>query len=87
MKVEFYEKQKFTQWWLWLLLTITGILPIIGVFSHLVFPEVEADSMMDNSTTTIFAAVMVVVILLFLVMNLTTDIDQKKIKINFYVSP
>lgn len=84
MKVEFYEKQKFTQWWLWLLLTITGILPIIGVFSHLVFPEVEADSMMDNSTTTIFAAVMVVVILLFLVMNLTTDIDQKKIKINFF---
>lgn len=84
MKAVFHEKQKFTQWWLWVLLIVIGILPIIGIFSHLVFPEAEAENMMDSSTTIIFAAVMVFVILLFLFMNLQTDIDKNEIKITFF---
>ena len=84
MKVEFLEKQKFRQWWLWTLLIITGILPIIGVFSHLVFPEAHVEEIIDSSTTTIFAAVMVFVIFLFLVMNLKTEITQKEINMNFF---
>ena len=85
MKIEFHEKQKFTQWWLWLLLIAISVLPFIGIFfSHLIFPESDAENISDSSTTIIFAVTMVLVIILFLLMTLKTDIDQKAIKMSFF---
>ncbi|WP_318640000.1 hypothetical protein [Flavobacterium ardleyense] len=85
MKIEFHEKQKFTQWWLWLLLIAISVLPFIGIFfSHLIFPESDAENISDSSSTIIFAVTMVLVIILFLLMTLKTEIDQKAIKMSFF---
>ena len=36
MKTQFTEKQKFTQWWLWLILISIGIIPIIGIYKQII---------------------------------------------------
>ena len=83
MKAEFNEKQKFTQWWLWLILIISVILPFIGVFSNLFFPEVIEKTRIETSSAVIFASVMVFVLVLFLSMKLKTDMDDKVIRMSF----
>lgn len=84
MIVNFLEKQKFTQWWLWIILIVTAILPFIGVFSHLIVPDSEVENEVDSTATIIFAATMVLVLVLFLVMTLKTEINQKEIKMSFF---
>ena len=34
MKTEFKEVQKFTQWWLWLIIIGVGMLPIYGIYTQ-----------------------------------------------------
>ena len=67
------------------MLIAISVLPFIGIFfSHLIFPESDAENISDSSTTIIFAVTMVLVIILFLLMTLKTDIDQKAIKMSFF---
>ena len=39
MKIDFQEEQKFTQWWLWVILILTGIFPIFGMYKQFVLGE------------------------------------------------
>ncbi len=84
MKVEFQEKQKFTQWWLWLILIVTAFVPFIGLSRQLFLAHKFGDNPILDSSMVIFAVTMAVIIILFLVMNLKTEIDQKEIRMNFF---
>ena len=84
MKVEFQEKQKFTQWWLWLILITTAIVPFIGLFRQIFLVHKFGDAPASDSTIVVFSAVMAIVIILFLIMNLKTEIDQKEIRMKFF---
>lgn len=83
MTQEFREKQKFTQWWLWLLLIISTLIPIYGLINHNFF---DNDYMHDISDPVLIGVtfVMLGIIFLFLLMNLSTEIDHKGIRMKFY---
>ncbi len=84
MKRSFTEEQKFTQWWLWIILIGIGVLPIFPVFKQ-VSNEVEVVS--ENSfgfAFIIFSVIIYGLIALFLVVKLKTEINQNEIRMSFF---
>lgn len=84
MERSFTEEQKFTQWWLWIILIGIGVLPIFPVFKQ-VSNEVEVAS--ENSfgfAFIIFSVIIYGLIALFLVVKLKTEINQNEIRMSFF---
>lgn len=82
MKPTFTESQKFTQWWVWLILLVimSGIL-IGSYIDYNSFSELDITNNHDPIIPTILILLMIV---LFLVLKLTTEIDQIGIKMNLF---
>jgi uncharacterized protein with PQ loop repeat len=83
MESEFKEKQKFTQWWLWLFLIGIGLFQVYGLFKQLIKGEDFGDKPMSDIGLIFFAILPFGVIILFWFMKLETEIDQKEIRIKF----
>jgi hypothetical protein len=84
MNLEFKEEQKFTQWWLWLLLIPIGFLPVFGIYKQLIKGESFGDKPMSDAGL-IFLAVFVFALLgLFVMMKLKTSITSKGIQMSFF---
>lgn len=83
MESEFKEKQKFTQWWLWLFLIGLGFFQAYGLFKQLIIGENFGDKPMSDIGLIIFAILPFGIIFLFWYMKLETVIDQKEIRIKF----
>lgn len=83
MKLDFKEEQKFTQWWLWLILIGTGTFPIVGMYKQLILGEKFGDKPMSDLGLIVFAASVFGLIALFGFMRLKTEIDQKEIRMRF----
>jgi hypothetical protein len=84
MKTEFKEEQKFTQWWLWLLLIGIGILPIIGIYKQFIIGEDFGSKPMNDTGLIIFSLFVFGLIALFWCMRLKTEIDTKEIRMRFF---
>ena len=84
MKIDFKEEQKFTQWWLWLILIGLGILLIFGMYKQLILEEKFGDNPMSDAGLIIFCVFIFGIIALFLFMRLKTEIDQNEIRMNFF---
>lgn len=84
MRIEFKEQQKFTQWWLWLILIGLGILPVLGIYKQLILGEKFGDYPMSNLELIIFCAVIFGLIVIFAFIRLKTEINQNEIKINYF---
>ena len=84
MKIEFKEEQKFTQWWLWLILIGIGILPIFGIYKQLFIGEKFGDKPMSDLGLIIFALFVFGLIAMFWLMRLKTEIDQTEIRMSFF---
>ncbi|NGX84319.1 DUF1705 domain-containing protein [Aequorivita sp. KMM 9714] len=80
----FKEEQKFTQWWLWLILIGIGVLPIIGIYKQLIIEEKFGDSPMSDLELIIFSIFIFGLIALFWFMRLKTNIDQNEIRMRFF---
>ena len=80
----FKEKQKFTQWWLWLLLICIGIGPFVGIYTQLIKKESFGDSSMFNSISLIYIIIILSVVILLLVLTLKTEITSKGIQMNYF---
>ncbi|WP_260402681.1 MULTISPECIES: phosphoethanolamine transferase domain-containing protein [Aequorivita] len=65
MKIVFKEEQKFTQWWLWLILIGIGVLPIIGIYKQLIIEEKFGDNPMSDLGLIIFSIFIFGLITLF----------------------
>ena len=83
MKIEFIEKQKFTQWWLWLILIGIGILPIIGLYKQLILKQFFGDNPMSDFGLIIFSLFILIIIGLFYLIVLKTEISNKGITMRF----
>lgn len=83
MESEFKEKQKFTQWWLWLFLIGLGFFQAYGLFKQLIIGENFGDKPMSDIGLIMFAILPFGIIFLFWYMKLETVIDQKEIRIKF----
>ena len=84
MKAVFKEEQKFTQWWLWILLTGIGIIPIYGIYKQLILGEKFGNNPMPDIGLIIFFLFVFGIIAFIASMCLKTEIDQNHIKIHFY---
>ena len=84
MKNEFKEEQKFTQWWLWLILIPIGVLPIFGIYKQIILGKQFGDKPMSNFGLIIFSVFICSLIGLFLIMKLKTSIDKDGIRMNFF---
>ena len=84
MKIEFKEEQKFTQWWLWLILIPIGILSIFGIYKQLILEEKFGDKPISDFGFIMFAVFIFALIGLFLIMKLKTTIDKNGIRMSFF---
>ncbi|MFT5752382.1 MAG: hypothetical protein ACI828_000656 [Flavobacteriales bacterium] len=84
MKTEFKEEQKFTQWWLWLILIGIGTLPLYGIYSQFILGEKMGTNPMSDVGLLLFSVFVFCFLLLFYLMRLKTEIDQDEIRMNFF---
>ena len=80
----FNEKQKFTQWWLWLILVAVGVSPLIGIYTQLIQKEPFGDSPLTDTGLIIYTITILAVIILFLALSLRTKITIKGIQMNYF---
>ncbi|WP_046757494.1 hypothetical protein [Kordia jejudonensis] len=83
MKIQFTETQKFSQWWLWLLLIPIGIMPIYGMYTQFVLGESFGSKPMSDTGLIITTIIVFLIIGLFLIMRLTTKIDATGIHMQY----
>ena len=84
MKIQFKEVQKFSQWWLWLILTLVGIMPVYGIYKQLLLGEPFGSKPMSDSGIIVFAIVVFLVLGLFLIVRLKTTIDAVGIHMRYF---
>jgi len=73
MKINFKEEQKFTQWWLWIILAVIGLIPVFGIYK-------ETNSI-SQWVVGIFICALIV---LFWMIKLRTEISENGIKMTFF---
>jgi len=84
MKIKFKGEQKFTQWWLWLILIGIGIIPVFGVYKQLIIGEKFGDKPMPDFGLILFCVFSFSLIAMFWLIRLKTDIDENGIRMNFF---
>lgn len=78
--MKFKEEQKFTQWWIWILLIVVTI---YGVYNKLMHGEFDTDP--ASNTGPILSLIVIFGILaLFGMIYLKTEIDEEEIRMNFF---
>ncbi len=75
-KFEFTEKQRFTQWWLWLLLS--------AVMMYIIYNFIEDRQYFSTLELAISILIPILVIILFLAIRLETKIDAQGIYVRFF---
>lgn len=75
-KLEFTEKQRFSQWWLWLLLST--------IMVYTIYNFVEDRQYFSTLELAISILIPILVIILFLVIRLETKIDEQGIYVRFF---
>ncbi len=84
MITEFKEEQKFTQWWLWIILIGVAVFPIYGVYKQIIQGLPFGDKPMSDVGLIIFAVFSLGLIILFRLFKLTTKIDHNTIHNQFF---
>ena len=80
----FSEKQKFRQWWLWLILIGMGLLPIIFGYKQFVWNISLGDNSISDEGLALFIILTFCLLGLFFVMKLETHIDNKELHFIFF---
>ncbi|CAI8207920.1 MAG: Uncharacterised protein [Formosa sp. Hel1_33_131] len=83
MKVEFQEEQKFTQWYLWVILIGVGMIPTFGIYKQLIVGEEFGDKPMSDIGLVVVSLFTFGLLILFWFIRLKTKIDKNIIQMNF----
>jgi hypothetical protein len=84
MKIAFKEEQKFTQWWLWLILLGMGCMAVYGMYKQFFTSEKFGDKPLPDLGLLIFSLVIFGLIALIGFIKLKTEIDQNEIRMDFF---
>ena len=79
----FTEKQRFTQWWIWMIIVTISSIALAGFVQQIILKKPFGDKPMSNAEVVVFVAFMVVFFYLFTIMKLITVIDRSGIKMQF----
>ena len=85
MKAYFEEEQKFRQWWLWLILLCSGVVPFFGFLNQILLNKEFANNTMTNTQILIYLGISSFFLIFFWFLKLKTKIDQNGIR--FYFAP
>ena len=83
MKVQFTEKQKFTQWWIWLILIGLSIIPIYGIYEQLIIGNPVGNKPVSDTGMIILSIFIFSFIYFNWYMTLITEINSDGIKMRF----
>ena len=83
-KILFEEKQKLTQWWLWLLLMAIGLVPLYGLYKQFIIGEPFGNKPLSNEGLLVFCLFVFGLILFFWMSELRTKIYVDKIEVNYF---
>lgn len=80
----FNEKQRFTQWWLWVILLGTNILIAYGIYSQLISGNVFGSKPTSNMELIIAFAITLIITLSLLGFHLDTQIRDDGVYVKFF---
>jgi hypothetical protein len=84
-QILFTEKQKFNQWWLWLIIVSINIFFLFSVYKQVFLGESIGDNPMSNvGRLVLLSLVMLLFSGLFFILRLDTIIDKKGVYVRFY---
>jgi len=83
-EVLFTERQRFKQWWLWLILLGVNGLSIFGVFKQVIGGQQFGDKPMSNAGLLITTGLTILLTLLFVNFRLDTAIKKDGIYVRFF---
>ncbi len=81
----FEEKQKLSQWWIWIILIGTTLIPVYGIFQQIFLGKPFGNNPMSDVGLIIFLVAMIALDLFCWSITLRTRIDRESIK--FELSP
>ena len=80
----FSEKQKFNQWWLWVILLVINGVTLLAVYNQLIGGQAFGDKPMSNTGLLFTAVTHIFVTMLLLTIRLDTLIKKDGIYIRFF---
>ncbi|TPD73396.1 hypothetical protein [Flavobacterium microcysteis] len=83
-EILFTERQRFKQWWLWLILLGINGLFLFGVFKQVINGQQFGDKPMSNTGLLIAAGLTILLMILFLNFRLDTLIKKDGIYVRFF---
>ncbi len=81
--IKFTEKQRFTQWWIWLIVITVGIIPVSGIIIQLILKQPFGNNPMSDMGLIIFSILVLIFTGSIFFIKLETFIDRSGIKMNF----
>ncbi|WP_370097321.1 hypothetical protein [Xanthomarina gelatinilytica] len=84
MNVFFKEEQRFSQWWLWLIIIGLGNIPVFGIYKQFVLGEAFGNNPMSDVGLMLFSAFIFGIIVLFWLMRLKTEINNDGVRVSFF---
>ena len=84
MKTNFTETQKFTQWWLWLILIAVSAISFYAIVQQIILDKGPfGDKPMPNEGLIITSVIMLSLLVLFYILKLKTKITSESIHFKF----
>jgi hypothetical protein len=84
MKDSYYEKQRFNQWWIWLMLIGLTLFSYYTCIQEVVYGNVIGSSGPSGNGAYLPPIIMSVITLLFMLFKLETRIDTEGIHVRFF---
>lgn len=82
--ITFKEKQKFTQWWFWVLIIgITGLF-LYGLYQQIILKIPFGDKPISDLGLIMISIIPILIIILFLVSTLETEINELGVSYRFF---
>lgn len=84
MKESFFEKQRFTQWWIWALVGGLGVFALYVIVQHIIFKQDVGNQPMSDTGVYLLFFFIFGFIYLFYRIELRTKINDQGIQIHFF---
>jgi hypothetical protein len=83
-KIYFSERQKFNQWWIWLILLIVNSVSLFTISKQMISPRTFGETSMSKAQFILVEVTVVLVSILILCIRLDTQIGTDGISVKFF---
>jgi hypothetical protein len=83
-EVLFTERQRFTQWWLWLILLGVNALFLLGVWTQVIEVKQFGDKPMSDNELLLTTGLIISLTLLFIIIKLETQVKKDGIYVRLF---